>query len=178
MTNGMPAWVTSQLNSAGIDVLDNRHTAIDHQCRGVWHLAGKNREGHPIYQCDSSSRTHRLIAPHSYAGHVCRIEERCSEALTHEEWLAREDRKVCQAIADAYKAVAYAENHKVSDGRGAMYRTARAAMLTAIRQVYGLSPLITNRVYDVMIDSGEDVAYCVKYVKANPGRHGSSAYEH
>jgi hypothetical protein len=161
-----------------IDVLDNRNGPVDHSCRGTWHLLGKNREGHPLYECDASGRPHRLIAPHSCGPHVCRMEEKCSEAITREEWLAREDRKVCQQIADAYKAVAYAEDHKISDGRGDIYRQMKRAMLTAIRQVYGLSPLLANRVYDVMIDSGEDVAYCVRYVKANPGRQGSSAYEH
>jgi len=159
-------------------ILDARHEARDHACGGTWQHMGKNRGGHDVYQCTAADRPHRIIEAHMYAAHTCRMEEECSEAITRDEWLQAESRKVCQKIADAYKAVAYAENHHISSSQGAIYRTMRAAMITAIREVYMLSPVKAWRVYDVMIDSGEDVAYCVRFVKANPGRHGSSAYEH
>ena len=155
-------------------VIDLRNGPQDHACRGSWHYLGRNRGGHNIYQCDAS-QPHRSIE--YLPAHACRMED-CSDASTQEEWLQAEERRTVQAIADAYKSVAYSESTRVARSDMPVYRTMRAAMLTAIREVYSLSPVKAWRVYDVMIDSGEDVAWCVQFVKNNPGRHDSNAYEH
>lgn len=69
----------------------------------------------------------------------------------------------CEAAAQAYRAMAHSEDHHVSTSQGKMYRNSVRLLLVSIEQAYGLTRHKAEQVHDLMIDSGEDVDYCVKY---------------
>jgi hypothetical protein len=74
----------------------------------------------------------------------------------------------CEAAAQAYRAMAHNEDHHVSTSRGRMYQNSVRLLLVSIEQAYGLTRHRAKQVHDLMIDSGEDVNYCVKYaIKQN-----------
>lgn len=78
-----------------------------------------------------------------------------------------------QEIANAYLCVAFNESSSVASSQRPVYRSMQRALIAAIRQVYGLSALKANRVYDVLIDCTESIDYCVRYVKEHKS---SNAY--
>jgi hypothetical protein len=72
--------------------------------------------------------------------------------------------KLCQQIADAHYAVACSPDKTIAYYKSPMYRATERAMLTAIRQVYGLTPYMARRAYDAMLSGDWNVADAVAYI--------------
>jgi len=74
---------------------------------------------------------------------------------------------LAQLAWDTHFAVACSDDAQISTWDTRTYKASQALLLATLRQVYGLSALKAWRVYDVLIDSGESVAYAVEYVRQN-----------
>lgn len=83
------------------------------------------------------------------------------------------DAALAQRVWETHWAIATSENRGLSTSRQPVYDNSQRLLLAVIREVYGLSHLKARRVYDVLIDSGENVAHSVAYVREN---RTSSAY--
>lgn len=83
--------------------------------------------------------------------------------------------QVVETIWAAYYAAATSESNRVASSRGMTYTAMRRAFLASVREVYELSPLKAQRVYDVLLDGGGTVQDAVIYVRTH---RTSSAYEH
>lgn len=81
--------------------------------------------------------------------------------------------KIAQAAWNTHYMIACSDDADICSWNTPTYIASQRLLLATLRQVYGLTKLKAQRVYDVLIDSGESVAYSVAYVKAN--RH-STAY--
>lgn len=84
-----------------------------------------------------------------------------------EESAATDARQAAELAWQTHKRIANSEDHTLARFDSATYRASQRLLLASIRQAYGLSALKAQRVYDVLIDCGESVAYCVEYVKTH-----------
>lgn len=74
---------------------------------------------------------------------------------------------IAQSVWDTHYAIACSDDANLSAWNTDVYKTSRRLVIATIRQVYGLSALKAQRVYDTLIDCGESVAWCVEYVQDN-----------
>lgn len=113
-------------------------------------------------------------------GKPCPVCENCKSAgagrgnrqapipLSWEEESAVTDARQAAELAwQTHKRVAYSDDANVCVSDSPIYKASRALLLASIRQAYGLSALKAQRVYDVLIDCGASVTYCVEYVKTH-----------
>lgn len=75
--------------------------------------------------------------------------------------------KIAQAAWNTHHMIACSDDTDICSWNAPTYMASQRLLLATLRQVYGLTKLKAQRVYDVLIDSGESVAYSVEYVKAN-----------
>ena len=80
---------------------------------------------------------------------------------------AAADAALAQRVWETHYALACSENHRLAGYGLPVYDNSQRLLLAVIREVYGLSHLKARRVYDVLIDSGENVADSVAYVREN-----------
>lgn len=82
---------------------------------------------------------------------------------------------LAESALEAYRSVAYSDDHNVASGRGDLYRNARFVALSCIINAYGEAlrevGADAESVLCLTIDNGENVAYCVKYVLDHPEIH-------
>lgn len=74
---------------------------------------------------------------------------------------------IAQTAWNTHYAIACSDDYQISTWTSPVYQASQRLLLATLRQVYGLTKLKAQRVYDVLVDSGESVAYSVEYVKTH-----------
>jgi hypothetical protein len=75
--------------------------------------------------------------------------------------IMNEAQKIAESVLAVHKFVAYADDRAISSGNSPVYQASQRLLLASIRTAYGLSAVKALRVYDLLIDNGENVAYNV-----------------
>jgi hypothetical protein len=68
-----------------------------------------------------------------------------------------------EMVANFHKRVANSDNQEISVYSSAIYRTSRSLLFHAIEAAYPNTD--SYDIYTVWVDSGESIAYCVKYLQ-------------
>lgn len=102
-----------------------------------------------------------------YVASYARALEIAAERAAGEPEVIHTAEAAAEAAWQAHRAVAFCDDANVNAWNTPTYRASQRLLIAAIRQAYGLSALKAQRVYDVLIDCYESVAYCAEYVKAN-----------
>lgn len=71
---------------------------------------------------------------------------------------------VAQTVWNAHYAVACCDDANVCAWNTDTYKASRRLVIITIRQVYGLSALKAQRVYDALVETNDSVAWCVERV--------------
>lgn len=74
---------------------------------------------------------------------------------------------IAQTVWNAHYAIACSNDPNVCSWDTPVYKASRRLVLVTLRQVYGLSALKAQRVYDTLVETGDPVAWCVESVQSN-----------
>jgi hypothetical protein len=74
---------------------------------------------------------------------------------------------IAQAVWDTHYTIACSDDANLSAWDTPVYVTSRMLVLSTIAQVYSLSAVAAQRVYDVLVETGDSVRWCVDSVREN-----------
>jgi hypothetical protein len=73
---------------------------------------------------------------------------------------------VAQNVWNTHYAIACCDDADVSAWNSDVYKASRRLVLNTLRQVYGLTEYMAQRVYNTLVETGDSVAWCVESVRA------------
>lgn len=81
------------------------------------------------------------------------------------------DQALCQQMAETMHAIATSENHAIAWSRSPVYRHADIAFRAAVQAAYHVSPLVAQRVRDLLAEYGPHDS-----LRGTHGKQGVASY--